>query len=65
MIASDVALAVVTVKTAAGDVIEPDVAVMFVVPPDRPSANPEVGEVVLMLATPGFDEVQVTLPVIT
>jgi hypothetical protein len=63
--ASDVALAIVTVKTAAGDVIEPDVAVMFVVPPDTPSANPEVGEVVLMLATAGFDEVQLTLPVMT
>lgn len=65
MTASDVALAIVTVKTAAGDVIEPDVAVMFVVPPDTPSANPEVGEVVLMLATAGFDEVQLTLPVMT
>lgn len=63
--ASDVALAEVTVSEADGDVIVPDVAVMAVVPADRPSASPEVGEVVLMLATAGFDEVQLTLPVIT
>jgi hypothetical protein len=64
VIASDVALAEVTVKTAAGDVIVPKVAVMLVVPADIPNASPLVGLVSLMVATAEFDELQLTLPVI-
>lgn len=64
VIANDVALAEVTVKTAAGDVIVPDFAVMFVLPAATPKASPLVGEVSLMVATAGSEEVQLTLPVI-
>lgn len=63
-IASEVALAEVTVKTAAGEVIVPEVAVMFVVPPATPRASPLVGVVSLMVATPVLDELQLTAPVI-
>jgi hypothetical protein len=62
---SAVALAVVTVKDAGGEVIVPELAVMLVVPAATPKASPEVGELVLMVATPGLDEVQLTLPLIT
>jgi hypothetical protein len=59
-----VALAEVTVNTAVFEVIEPEVATMFVVPAATPRARPLVGLVVLMVATAGLDELQLTLPVI-
>ena len=65
VIVSDVALAEVTVKTAAGDVIVPEAAVMFVLPAPTPKASPLVGVVSLMVAAAGFDELQLTFPVIT
>lgn len=60
---SDVALAEVTVKTAVLEVIEPEVAVMFVVPAPTPRAKPLVAVVSLMVAAAEFDELQLTLPV--
>src|SRR6185312_3303558 len=62
---SDVALADVTVNTAVFEVIEPELAVMLVLPAPTPSANPLVGVVSLMVATPAFEELQLTLPVMT
>jgi len=53
----------VTVKTAAGEVIVPEVAVILVVPADTPRASPLVGTVSLIVATPVLDELQLTLPV--
>jgi hypothetical protein len=64
-IARDVALAEVTVKTAAVvDVIVPKVAVILVFPADTPKARPLVGVVSLIVATAGLDELQLTLAVI-
>ena len=60
---SDVALAEVTVNTAVFEVMEPEVAVMFVVPAPTPRASPLVAVVSLTLATAEFDELQLTLPV--
>ena len=64
LVTRDVALAEVTVNTAVFEVIEPEVAVMLVVPAPTPRANPLVGVVSLMVATAGLDELQLTLPVI-
>lgn len=44
-------------------VIAPEVAVMVVLPPATPFANPAVGVVVLTVAAAGFDELQVAVPV--
>src|SRR5207248_1089350 len=63
VIASDVALAAVTLSVAVAETL-PEVAVIVVVPAETPRANPLVGEVSLIIATAGFDELQVTLPVI-
>jgi hypothetical protein len=68
VIVSDVALAEVTVRTAGVfELMVPELvvvlAVMFVVPAETPRANPWVGVVVLMVATDGLDELQLTLPV--
>lgn len=65
VIDNDVALADVTVNTAVSEVIEPEVAVMLVVPAPTPNANPLVGVVSLMVATAVFEELQLTLPVIS
>ena len=63
VIARDVALAEVTVNTAVFEVIEPKVAVIFVLPAPIPRASPLVGVVSLIVATAGLDEVQLTVPV--
>jgi hypothetical protein len=60
---NEVALADVTVNTAVFEVIEPELAVMLVLPAATPRASPLVGVVSLMLATAGLDEFQLTLPV--
>lgn len=60
--ASDVALAEVTVKVAVPEML-PEVAVIVVVPAATPSAKPWVGELLPILATPVFEELQLTLPV--
>jgi hypothetical protein len=51
-----------TVKTVVPE-IEPDVAVIVVVPVARLVASPWLPEVLLMLATAGLDEVQVAVVV--
>lgn len=56
------ALAAVTVSVVVVETL-PEVAVMVVVPAETPSARPFVGEVSLMVANAGFDELQLTLPV--
>ena len=56
------ALAEVTVNDAVTEIL-PEVAVMVVVPAETPVASPLVGEVSLMVANAGFDELQLTLPV--
>src|SRR2546423_1400793 len=63
VIASDVALAAVTLSVAVAETL-PEVAVIVVVPAEMPVASPFVGDVSLMVATAGFDELQVTVPVI-
>ena len=63
VIANDVALAEVTVKTAVFETIEPEVAVILVLPAATPRASPLVELVSLMVATGGLDEVQLTVPV--
>ena len=57
--AIDTSVAPVTVSTAAGLVIPPEAAVMFVVPTARPVANPEL----LIVATAGVPELHVAVPV--
>ena len=56
------ALAEVTVSDAVAEIL-PEVAVIVVVPAETPVASPLVGEVSLMVAKVGFDELQLTLPV--
>ena len=63
VIASDVALAAVTFNVAVAETL-PEVAVIIVVPAEMPVASPFVGDVSLIVATAGFDEFQVTVPVI-
>ncbi len=60
-ICSDVRIAVVTVRLAAGDVTPPNVAVMFEAPIDTPLARPAA----LRVATAGVADVQVVCEVRT
>jgi hypothetical protein len=60
--AKEVAVAEVMVTMAVPE-IDPEVAVMVTVPAETPCRNPFVGEVLLIVATEAFEELQFTLAV--
>ena len=60
MSATDTRVAAVTVKVIAGEVTVPSAAVIWVVPVAMGCATPAVPTALLMVATAGVAEVQVT-----
>jgi len=60
--AKEVAVAEVMVRVAVPE-IDPEVALMVTLPAETPCSNPLVGEVLLIVATETFEELQFTLAV--